>query len=93
LKRADLFVVTKLPLMAMTPDDVKPFVEMSLKALCLDYVDLYLVHSPLGVEMDRKTGGLKQVDGKVTVLWLSIIHFFCLRPTAKLSAEGLGITF
>ncbi len=65
VKRKDLFIATKLPMMAMRPEDVEPFFEMSRKDLGLDYVDLYLIHSPLGVHKDS-TNGLKFFGGKVT---------------------------
>jgi len=50
LKREDVFVVTKLPCNAMRPEHVKKFLELSLKRLQLDYVDLYLVHTPFGFQ-------------------------------------------
>ena len=59
VKREDLFITTKLPMMAMHPEDVAPFCDLSLKALGLDYLDLYLIHAPLGVEKDPKTMFIK----------------------------------
>jgi diketogulonate reductase-like aldo/keto reductase len=50
IKREDLFVVTKLPPIGMRPQHVPHFVEKSLKALQLDYLDLYLVHLPIGLQ-------------------------------------------
>ena len=64
VRREDLFVVTKLPTMAMHPEDVGPFFEMSRRALGLDYVDLYLIHSPVGVHKDS-LNGIKFYNGKV----------------------------
>lgn len=50
IKRQDLFIVTKLPANALRKEHVKHFLEMSLKSLQLSYVDLYLVHIPIGFQ-------------------------------------------
>ena len=65
LKRKDLFVVSKLPIMGMEPCLVEFYVDMSLKNLGLEYFDLYLIHTPFGIERDDASGGFKMVDGKV----------------------------
>nr|BAN20691.1 aldo-keto reductase [Riptortus pedestris] len=48
LKREDIFIVTKLPLIANRAEYVETFLKRSLESLQLDYVDLYLVHHPVG---------------------------------------------
>ncbi len=65
MKREDLFIVTKLPFIGMKPEDVVPYFEKSLANLSLDFIDLFLIHSPLGVEHDPKTMWVKMYDGKV----------------------------
>lgn len=50
IKREDIFIVTKLPPNGMRASDVKHFLELSLKNLQLDYVDLYLVHTCIGFQ-------------------------------------------
>nr|XP_008192480.2 PREDICTED: 1,5-anhydro-D-fructose reductase [Tribolium castaneum] len=57
LKREDLFITTKLPMIGIHPDRVEFFMKKSLESLQLDYVDLYLVHFPLGYKYDDSTGG------------------------------------
>ena len=65
LKRRELFVASKLPIMGMEPCLVEFYVDMSLRNLGLDYFDLYLIHTPFGIERDDASGGFKMVDGKV----------------------------
>ncbi|CAL8137562.1 unnamed protein product [Orchesella dallaii] len=49
VKREDLFIVTKLPQTAMAPERVSQFMDKALRDLQLEYVDLYLVHWPVGM--------------------------------------------
>jgi len=87
VKRQDLFIVTKLPLFAMDPNAVRPTVEQSLKHLCIDYLDLYLIHSPIAVEFDPEKGIKKNADGKV-VLKSEVNHIGVWREMEKLVDEG-----
>ncbi|XP_063931790.1 aldo-keto reductase family 1 member A1-like [Zophobas morio] len=48
LKREDLFITTKLPTVGVHPDRVEIFIKKSLQNLQLNYVDLYLIHFPVG---------------------------------------------
>src|ERR1700743_620801 len=46
IKREEVFIATKVWNNNHRPERVKPAFEASLKRLKLDYVDLYLVHTP-----------------------------------------------
>jgi aldehyde reductase len=46
IKREDIFVTTKLPGIGLRREDVEFFLKRSLADLQLNYVDLYLVHTP-----------------------------------------------
>src|SRR6267154_3575575 len=73
IKREDVFVATKLWNNNHRPERVKPAFEASLKKLQLDYVDLYLIHTPFafqpGDEQDpRDANGKVIYDDGVTLL-------------------------
>jgi diketogulonate reductase-like aldo/keto reductase len=73
IKREDVFVVTKLWNTNHRPERVKPAFEASLKKLQLDFVDLYLIHTPFafqpGDEQDpRDANGNVIYDKGVTLL-------------------------
>jgi len=64
IKREELFIVTKLPMIALKPELVQVFLEKSLAALQLEYVDLYLVHGPTGLQYLSDTNVFSMKDGK-----------------------------
>jgi diketogulonate reductase-like aldo/keto reductase len=73
IKREDVFVITKLWNTNHRPERVKPAIEASLKKLQLDFVDLYLIHTPFafqpGEEQDpRDASGNTIYDQSVTLL-------------------------
>ena len=73
IKREDVFIATKLWNSNHRPERVKPAFEASLKRLQLDYVDLYLIHTPFafqpGDEQDpRDESGKVIYDEGVTLL-------------------------
>jgi diketogulonate reductase-like aldo/keto reductase len=73
IKREDVFVITKLWNTNHRPERVKPAFEASLKKLQLDFVDLYLIHTPFafqpGDEQDpRDSNGKVLYDQGVTLL-------------------------
>lgn len=48
LKREDVFITTKLPMIGNREKDVSRFLQKSLDMLGLTYIDLYLFHNPAG---------------------------------------------
>jgi diketogulonate reductase-like aldo/keto reductase len=73
IKREDVFIATKLWNNNHRPERVRPAFEASLKRLQLDYIDLYLIHTPFafqpGDEQDpRDENGKVIYDDGVTLL-------------------------
>jgi diketogulonate reductase-like aldo/keto reductase len=73
IKREEVFIITKLWNNNHRPERVKPAFEASLKRLQIDYVDLYLIHTPFafqpGDEQDpRDANGNVIYDKGVTLL-------------------------
>jgi diketogulonate reductase-like aldo/keto reductase len=94
LKREDVFIATKLWNTNHRPERVKPAFEASLKKLQLDYVDLYLIHTPFafqpGDEQDpRDASGKVIYDREVKLLdtWRAIEE---LVKEGKSKAIGLS---
>jgi diketogulonate reductase-like aldo/keto reductase len=73
IAREDIFVTTELWNSNHRPERVGPAVDASLERLGLDYLDLYLIHTPFafqpGDEQDpRDENGQVIYDGGVTLL-------------------------
>ncbi|ODM96061.1 1,5-anhydro-D-fructose reductase [Orchesella cincta] len=69
VKREDLFIVTKLPQNAMAPERVSQFMDKALRDLQLQYVDLYLVHWPVGMLYRGNEKEMVPVDGDGNYLY------------------------
>ncbi|XP_023287956.1 alcohol dehydrogenase [NADP(+)] [Orussus abietinus] len=50
VKREELFIVTKVPPTGNRPGGIEKWIKKSLKDLQLDYLDLYLIHTPFTFE-------------------------------------------
>ena len=73
IARADLFITTKLWNTNHRPERVEPAFEASLDRLGLDYLDLYLIHTPFGFQPGddqdpRDQNGNVLYDRSVTLL-------------------------
>ena len=94
VQRENVVVVTKLWNNNHRPERVKPALEASLRRLQLEYVDLYLIHTPFafqaGDEQDpRDTNGAVIYDTGVTLLetWRALE---ALADEGKCKAIGLS---
>ncbi|XP_061384436.1 aldo-keto reductase family 1 member A1-like [Danaus plexippus] len=66
-KRKELFVATKLPPGGNRPDLVEQYFEGSRQDLGLDYIDLYLLHTPFGFKHVPGDLHPKNPDGSMMV--------------------------
>lgn len=78
LKRSDLFITTKLPSQAVQADLVETFLKKSLTALELDYVDLYLIHTPILRRKDDSTGDFVTCETDHIAVWKVKLYLFLL---------------
>ena len=97
--REKLFITTKLPSDIKTYDGAKEYCEKSLKALGLDYLDLYLIHAPWpwsNVGADCTEGNIEawkalidlKKEGKLRSIGVSNFHGEHIGPLI----EATGVT-
>ena len=72
----------------MNPSAVRPMVEQSLNSLCIDYLDLYLIHTAMGIQFDYKTMEPVKNDKDQYVCNLENDHIGIWREMEKLVEEG-----
>ncbi|XP_026315073.1 alcohol dehydrogenase [NADP(+)]-like [Hyposmocoma kahamanoa] len=66
-KRKELFVITKLPPGGNRPELVQEYFDASLRDLGLDYVDMYLIHTPFAFEHVPGDLHPKNPDGSMKI--------------------------
>ncbi|XP_013118553.1 1,5-anhydro-D-fructose reductase [Stomoxys calcitrans] len=88
LKREELFITTKLPPPANIPDYVEPTLRNSLDDLQLDYVDLYLIHVPFGVQVEN--GDFKRDENGLVVVEPNTDHLAVWKKMELIYDLGLA---
>lgn len=87
VKREDLFVTSKLWNTFHGKDDVKPALLKSLKNLKLDYLDLYLIHWPMGYK--EAGDNLFPKNDKDEVIYSDVDYLETWKALETLVGEGL----
>src|SRR5256885_3592601 len=94
IRREDVVVITKLWNTNHRPERVKPAFEASLKRLQLDYVDLYLIHTPFafqpGDEQDPRDASAAVIYDKTVTLLDTWRALEGLVDVGKCKAIGLS---
>ena len=67
VKRADIFVTTKVWSHLLEPDEVRWSINDSLEKLKLDYADLFLIHWPFAIEKVDNNNIKYDTDGKFII--------------------------
>lgn len=86
VKREELFITSKLWNTFHRPDLVRGACETTLKNLRLSYVDMYLIHWPMGYKED---GELFPVDAEGKVAYSDVDYLDTWKEMEKLVKDGL----
>lgn len=87
VKREDLYVVTKLPPTCNRATDVEKMLTTSLASLQLDYVDMYLIHTPFG--LPQTSGDVLRHENGDVVLDVDTNHAETWKKLEQMVAKGL----
>ncbi|XP_066290542.1 1,5-anhydro-D-fructose reductase-like isoform X1 [Branchiostoma lanceolatum] len=90
IKREDVFVTTKLFLTCHQPDHVRESIVKSLGSLGLDYVDLYLIHSPICLKYGTNPSDIVQPTGNIEDLYDDVDYVDTWKGMESLVDEGLA---
>ncbi|XP_055604095.1 1,5-anhydro-D-fructose reductase-like [Uranotaenia lowii] len=89
VKREDLFVTTKLWNTYHYPDNVAEAFQRSFDMLDIGYIDLYLMHSPMGLQFQGyEFGDMNPKDSEGNALFSDVDYVDTWKAMEKLVATG-----
>jgi diketogulonate reductase-like aldo/keto reductase len=93
VKRGDIWITSKMWLQDFRYEDAKKSIDLSLRKLGTDYMDLYLVHQPYGaveeawqaMEEAQKAGKIRSigVSNMTPKIWNSFVPKFNVKPSVN----------
>lgn len=82
-----MYVFTKLPETAMRSTDVEEVLSLSLEALGVDYLDMYLIHKPFGFDRTSDFDYVRHANGSAVIDMstdlIAIWRVSCYKVTIK----------
>jgi aldehyde reductase len=88
LKREEVFIITKLWNHHHDPENVETSCRKSLSNLGLSYIDLYLMHTPMGYEY-REPEDLKPTDSEGNLVFSDVDYLDTWKAMEKLVDLGI----
>lgn len=93
IKREDIWITSKMWLQDYKYEDAKKAIDLSLKKLGVDYMDLYLIHQPYGLvpeawramEEAKKAGKIRSigVSNMTPAIWNQFVPQFDTMPSVN----------
>ncbi|XP_072390215.1 dihydrodiol dehydrogenase 3-like [Diabrotica undecimpunctata] len=92
LKREDIFITTKLPSTHLHPDLVESALKESLQKLQLEYVDLYLMHSPIYLKFIEAGKPMEPLPTDHAAVWKKMEEQVDAKRTRTIGVSNFNVS-